>query len=47
MNHKENTGLRHIYKDVSKLKEFHGLVNETIVFMKSSFKIVRLFKEVQ
>jgi uncharacterized protein YegL len=40
LNHRENTGIKHLYIKIPKILNFHVQINELIVFLRSSYKIV-------
>ena len=45
LNHKENSGIKHVYTKIERINKFHITINELIYFLRSSFKTVNLFEE--
>jgi hypothetical protein len=41
LNHRENTALKHVYSEVKCIKNFHSFSCDLIVFMRSSYKLIK------
>jgi hypothetical protein len=46
LSHRENTGLKNLMKNVKKIYDVHQLIHQLNLFLKSSYKTIKIFENV-